>query len=225
MDQSPIFDKAIRVHTATKQTTLNEYKQSSTAAALLGTSEKAFARVTGCILVSSDNDTDWIRKINIGLQLKIRGVVSINFVFVFSLHQVYGQFIFFSLQYQSNVAVLHDYVKQNGKQFVYSQLAIDLVQQYMDRFPRVFELLNSTDSKTIRISDFADSGKRSALENVNEIREWLQSLPISKAKRTSLESMQLSANATKLVQFAVNNTVSKHLQFVFTDSIKRKKMK
>lgn len=106
------------------------------------------------------------------------------------------------------MAVLHDYVKQNGKQFVYSQLAIDLVQQYMDRFPRVFELLNSSESKScIRVSEF-ENGKQSALDNLNEIRDWLNSLPISKAKRTSLESMQLSNNAIKHVQFAVHSTVS-----------------
>lgn len=78
MDQPPNFDKAIRVHTAIKYSTLNEFKQPSTAATLLGISEKVFARVTGAVLVSGDNDTDWIRKINIGLQLKVRGVVSKN---------------------------------------------------------------------------------------------------------------------------------------------------
>lgn len=76
VDQPPNFEKVIRVHTATKHSTLNEFKQPSTAAALLGISEKTFARVTGAVLVSNDNDTDSIRKINIGLQLKLRGVVS-----------------------------------------------------------------------------------------------------------------------------------------------------
>lgn len=77
MDQSPCFENAIRMHTATKQTKLTEFKQPSTAAALLGIHEKVFARVTGTVLVTHDTDMDSIRKINIGLQLKVRGVVSV----------------------------------------------------------------------------------------------------------------------------------------------------
>lgn len=75
MEQAPHFEKAISVHTATKAKNLNEFKQLSTAATLLGITEKVFARITGCVLVS--NDDDCIRKINIGLQLKLRGLVSI----------------------------------------------------------------------------------------------------------------------------------------------------
>lgn len=80
MDQSPNFERAIRVHTAAKELKLKEFKQPSTAATLLGISEKVFARVTGSVLVNCDSDTDWVRKINIGLQLKLRGVVSIYLI-------------------------------------------------------------------------------------------------------------------------------------------------
>lgn len=78
VDQAPNFEKAIRVHTATKKSAMDEFKQSSTAATLLGISEKVFARVTGTVLVGSDNDIDWMRKVNIGLQLKVRGMVSMH---------------------------------------------------------------------------------------------------------------------------------------------------
>lgn len=115
-------------------------------------------------------------------------------------------------------------MKQNGKQFVYSQLAIDLVQQYMDKFPRVFKLLNSSELRTIRVSDFDNNGKQSALDHLNEIRNWLQSLPISKAKRTSLESMQLSSNAIKNVHFAVHTTVSKIFSIHSKKKIKETKI-
>lgn len=109
-------------------------------------------------------------------------------------------------------------MKQNGKQLIYSQSAIDLVQQYMDKFPRVFELLNSSGLSTIRLSEL-QNGKQSGLEQLKEIRDWLQSLPQSKAKRTSLETMQLSANAVKHVQFAVHTTVSKVFGLVFPQSV------
>lgn len=115
--------------------------------------------------------------------------------------------------------VLHDYVKQNGKQFVYSQAAIDLVQQYMDKFPRVFELLNSSESRSIKISEFEHSNRNgkhiSALDYLSEIRAWLQSLPHNNERRTSLEAMQLSSNAVKRVQHAIYMTVKKCLFLVY----------
>lgn len=83
VDQPPNFEKAIRVHTASKKSALADFKQSSTAATLLGISEKVFARITGTVLVSNENDFGWISKVNIGLQLKIRGLVSMIFNCVF----------------------------------------------------------------------------------------------------------------------------------------------
>lgn len=116
------------------------------------------------------------------------------------------------------MTVLHDYVKQNGKQFVYSQAAIDLVQQYLDKFPRVFELLNSSGANAISVSDLADSNdnrKQSGRDCLAEIQQWLQSLPQCKAKRSSLETMQLSDSALNHVQYAVHNTVGLISAFSF----------
>lgn len=76
MDRSPNFEKVIRIHTAAKKSALNEFKQQTTAATLLGISEKVFARITGAVLVANDDDGDWMRKVNIGLQLKVRSLVS-----------------------------------------------------------------------------------------------------------------------------------------------------
>lgn len=76
---------------------------------------------------------------------------------------------------------------------------------------QVFELLNS-DEKAITTTDLEcpnNNGKQSGLECLSEIRTWLQSLPLSKTKRSSLETMQLSDNAIKGVQVAVRNAVSK----------------
>lgn len=78
MDPLPCFEDVIRVHTEAKTTELNQFKQPSTAATLLGIHEKVFSRVTGTVLVSPANATDTIRKINIGLQMKVRGVVSMK---------------------------------------------------------------------------------------------------------------------------------------------------
>lgn len=77
VDQSPNFEKVIRIHTSAKKLALNEFKQQTTAATLLGISEKVFARITGAVMVANDDDPNSMRKVNIGLQLKVRGFVSI----------------------------------------------------------------------------------------------------------------------------------------------------
>lgn len=89
MDLPPNFEKAIQMHTATKTSEINEFKQPSTAAVLLGITEKVFARVTGSVLVSQSNASG--KKINIGLQLKIRGLVSsLSAYFSVELYAVSG---------------------------------------------------------------------------------------------------------------------------------------
>lgn len=58
-----------------KQEQLNEFKQRSTAATLLGISERVMARITGSVLVSPNSSAEYTKKINIGLQLKSHNVV------------------------------------------------------------------------------------------------------------------------------------------------------
>lgn len=124
--------------------------------------------------------------------------------------------------------VLHDYVQQSGTQFTYSQSAIDLVQKYMDKFPRVFELLNASESNTIPVCDLGNTNNKdnqSGIEYLKKIRDWLQSLPQSKARRTSVETLQLSSHATKHVQHAVHATVSKIFHSFFLESMKNERTK
>lgn len=69
----PDFERAKEVHMKTKADQLNEFKQLSTAASLLGIGENVLARVTGSVLINPpDNSVESWRKINIGLQLKSR---------------------------------------------------------------------------------------------------------------------------------------------------------
>lgn len=106
------------------------------------------------------------------------------------------------------MVLLPDYVKTNGKQFLYSQRAIDLVQKYMDKFPRIFQLINSSEASLITISDLQQNDNNlPPLEYLAEIRNWLQSLPHFKASRKPLDMMQLSDDALKHVHDAIQATV------------------
>lgn len=119
-------------------------------------------------------------------------------------------FFFISIQYQSGVQVLHDYVQCVGNHFLYSQLAIDLVQKYMDKFPRVFELL-SVKTDFLQISDFEQNSNDSEfLEYLSEVRKWLQELPYFKKPRKPTDLMRLSDVAREHVQKAVNDSVSRN---------------
>lgn len=112
--------------------------------------------------------------------------------------------------------VLHDYVQSIGNHFLYSQLAIDLVQKYMDKFPRVFELL-SVKSDFLQISDFEQNNNDSqALEYLSEVRKWLQELPYFRKQRKPTDLMRLSDVAREHVQKAVNDSVSRNFS-VYTD--------
>lgn len=75
-DSEPDFGLAQEVHVKAKKEQQNEFKQASSAAALLGISEKALACITGAILVADSEASEHYKKINIGLQLKSRNYVS-----------------------------------------------------------------------------------------------------------------------------------------------------
>lgn len=110
-------------------------------------------------------------------------------------------------KFQISVAVHPDYVKNIGNKFIYSQKAIDLVQQYMVKFPRVFELLNKSEAPLL-CSKFDKNNNENGMEYVMEIRQWLQTLPHCKETLKSADFMRLTKDAIKDVQCAVNNAVN-----------------
>lgn len=106
--------------------------------------------------------------------------------------------------------ILHDYVKNIGNQFVYSQQAIDLVQQYIDKFPRVFEILNASNQNDTTISEFdANNNETNGLKYLGEVRKWLQELPYWKKQRRTNDLMQLSYASRKHILQAVDKSVSR----------------
>lgn len=91
-------------------------------------------------------------------------------------------------------------------------MAIDVVQQYMDKFPRVFEVLSTSNAPALCISDFDENNNQNGLEYIGEIRQWLQSLPYYKVGLKPVDLSRLSADAVKDVQTAVEDAVSKFFQ-------------
>lgn len=115
----------------------------------------------------------------------------------------------FRSKFQTSVLVAHNYVKNVGSKFIYSQKAIDVVQQYMDKFPRVFELLSTSEAPALCISDFEENNNQNGMECIGEIRQWLQSLPHYKVGLKPIDLTRLSEDAVKDVQKAVDDAVCK----------------
>lgn len=84
MKQEPNFEKAIDAHNEAKANKITKFKQPSVAATILGISEKVLGRITGSVFISTEHSTDTSKRVNIGLQLKIRNVVR-TFFFDFIL--------------------------------------------------------------------------------------------------------------------------------------------
>lgn len=93
-----------------------------------------------------------------------------------------------------------------GNKFVYSQKAIDLVQQYMNTFPRVFEVLST--SGELEISDFEENNNQNGLDYLGDIRQWLKTLPHFKEVIRSVDLMQLTDEAITDVKAAIDKIVS-----------------
>lgn len=71
----PDFEQTKSIHITASAGKMSEYKQLSSAASLIGISEKVLAKITGSVIVSSGVAKDILQKINIGLQFKNRNPV------------------------------------------------------------------------------------------------------------------------------------------------------
>lgn len=110
----PNFDEALQVHNETKMTYVNSY----IAASAIGISNKVFNRITGTVLVVTGEKRfpvpDSANKVNVGLQLK----------------------------FPKNNEEVVDYTRYDNRQWLYSRKAIEVVEAYYMKYPKVFELLN-----------------------------------------------------------------------------------
>lgn len=85
-----------------------------------------------------------------------------------------------------------EYVKNNTTGWYYSQKTIDLVKEYVQKFPRIFQIMNSTN--TISSTDFAENNRENGKTYVDNIKKWISEqshLKLSKRK-TSTKSVSQS---------------------------------
>lgn len=102
--------------------------------------------------------------------------------------------------------MLHSYVKNTGNTWIFSQKAIDLIKNYMNEFPRVFELLNNEEK--IYVSDFNDDDNNGGTDYISNVFEWLTKQPHQKESKKSANLIKLSTEAICEVKKAVEEAVN-----------------
>uniref|UniRef100_A0A336LMV3 5'-3' exoribonuclease 1 n=1 Tax=Culicoides sonorensis TaxID=179676 RepID=A0A336LMV3_CULSO len=126
----------------------SKYVSSYVAASKIGISENTLLKITDNVYIiegyKREDIPEGINKINIGLQIKSR----------------------------KNNEVTVGYVKKHHKQILFSEKAIDLVAEYFERFPKLFNQLDHGRSIIYESELFNENiGKKN---NIQEITDWLK---------------------------------------------------
>lgn len=177
----PDFLQARQIHDNEGQMYLNSYN----AASCIGMQYKLFNRITGTMLIVTGEKrfpiSDSANKTNVGLQFK------------FPKHN----------------EELVDYTRHKSyqNQWLYSQKAVDLVNAYWTRFPRLFELLNSRSqhNDTIFESELNEGRAEGEESLLREITRWLKEQPHQNAPRRSCGTEALDKDAIAAIVEATNS--------------------
>lgn len=171
----PDFEQARQLH----RKSASEYMNSHVASAIASVNTHLFNKISGiCFIVAGEKRfpiSDSAKKVNIGLQLK---------------------------HFKQNEEV-PGYVKSTGNQWLYSQKAVELIQAYAMKFPRLFELIGSK-------SDFVfeselNAGRKSDSDSMlKEIQHWLKEQPHNNISRQPCGTNCLTNHSLEEIVKAVN---------------------
>lgn len=211
MEDEPDFSNAIEIHSKHTKNANGKmiYRESVAAAQSIGINAKFLARLTGNVLVfmtkRGDESQIASRKINIGLQLKPRNQVcndlTPNIMFQMSQKRMKKKKCAYNLQANAS----NDFVKCDSNGWSYSRAAIDLVNEYLQKFSRLTDVLNSSD---IFVSDFASNHLTEGKQYLNEINRWLAQHPKIIYARTQIAGRNLPDAVIKEIITSVDGMSS-----------------
>ncbi|XP_044268734.1 5'-3' exoribonuclease 1 isoform X2 [Tribolium madens] len=128
------------------------YLSLANSACQLAMSNYVFSRITGSLFVQTRNNEGLLKTVNIGLNMK------------------------FSKKNQETPG----YTRKIENVWFYSDKAVGLVREYVNRFPEVFNFLaRSSNDELVADEIFNEDGD----EKVKSIQTWLKSLPIHNIER------------------------------------------
>lgn len=101
---------------------------------------------------------------------------------------------------------MNDFVKYDTNGWTYSQAAIDLVNEYLQKFPQLADVLNASD---IFVSDFAPNHLTDGHQYLKDIRRWLAQHPKVIYARTHIAGRNLSDVVIEKMIASVDDMTSK----------------
>lgn len=189
VDKDPNFTKAKATHCATKLEVIGDYRQPFAVANQLGIENRVLSIITGNCYVNltdrSNSTPDQHPKLmSIGLQLKCR----------------------------KTMTMLPKYVKSVGNFWVFSKDAVELVENYMKKFPRVFEVLASNENG-LAVSDFDENNNNNGLDYLTEVCKWLKEQPHYGHAKKPANFVRMSDSAIQEMKLAVEQAVRFSIEF------------
>ncbi|XP_073973804.1 5'-3' exoribonuclease pacman isoform X2 [Rhodnius prolixus] len=162
---------------ALKEEYYEQYYQGSAAATMCGLgSSHLLSRITGTILIQTfENDPH--SKVNIGLNMKFN---------------------------KFSQEVVGYTKKMNGRFWNYSDKAVQVIKEYIEKFPDVVRYLCNHNEDVFMKKDFFASSEN-ADTKIQEILKWLSDHPYSKAERRSVGSNILSEVVVKELEKIVTS--------------------
>lgn len=174
----PNFDLAVHINEAQK----GEYVNSYTAGTMCGITNNLFSRITGNILVIGGARRSHLpentNKTNVGLQLKFN---------------------------KSNEEVIGYTRKLNGNNWMYSPQVIKVVQDYVEKFPDLFQALSRRSASSNDVFFELDLFPTRAGQNyVEEIAKWVKEQPHYKSERRTCGDVMIEKETLVEVMKSVN---------------------
>ncbi|XP_060517739.1 5'-3' exoribonuclease 1 [Cylas formicarius] len=166
------------------------YKALHNVASPLGMSNILFSRVTGSIFVNTRNNEGELKSVNIGLDLK----------------------------FNKKNKETPGYTRKIGSTWYYTDKVADLVKEYAEKFPAVFDFISQNDSYDNAMAD-SIFGKNSE-DKIKEIQTWLKTLPIYGLERRPCGRQVAEPEVIQIIEETLDRPTKKLVSKKVTMQIK-----
>ncbi|KAH7926368.1 hypothetical protein BV22DRAFT_1009198 [Leucogyrophana mollusca] len=132
----------------------------------------------------------------LGITGRALSKITSSFMVLTSDHQKTN--IGLSLKFEGKSQKVVGYSRKDGRNWEYSDKAVDLIREYKSKFPEVFAVLDRGGDEMARASDVFHGGNADA--QVKEVKSWLKSKGVRDFEPVSLFSDQLSKDTVAEIE-------------------------
>lgn len=102
-----------------------------------------------------------------------------------------------NLKFEARGQKVLGYAQKNERGWEYSEKAIDLIQEYKDKFPEIIAALDNKKSDLTKASDFFPTN---AAKRCDELRDWIKEKGVRDFEKVSLYSDQMEKEAVQQIE-------------------------